>query len=171
MSTNPTALAKQCAHVTSEPSREVPEQDHYILEEEEMLDMVIEEIEDKERGWTGGHPAEQLEEIHVRKGDPTKVVKIGGALDCEVRKSLVKLLEEYNDIFALSHDEMLGIPPNLAAHRLAVDATFKPVKQKQRHFNVQRNTAVQEEVDKLLKARFIKESRYPEWIANVVMIN
>ena len=29
---------------------------------------------------------------------------------------------------------------------------------------------MQEEVDKLLKARFIRESRYPEWIANVVMV-
>ena len=65
---------------------------------------------------------------------------------------------------------MPGIPLSLATHRLAVDATFKPVKQKRRHFNAERNAAVQEDVDKLLKARFIRESRYPEWIANVVMV-
>ena len=53
---------------------------------------------------------------------------------------------------------------------MAVDATFKPVKQKRRHFNTERNAAVQEEIDKLLKAGFIRESRYPEWIANVVMV-
>ncbi|KAK0598350.1 hypothetical protein LWI29_033921 [Acer saccharum] len=105
-----------------------------------------------------------------QKEDPTKVVKIRGVLDHEVRGSLVKLLEEYNDIFAWSHDEMPGIPLNLAAHRLAVDATIKLVKQKRRHFNAKRNVAVQEEVDKLLKARFIRESCYPEWIANIVMV-
>ena len=33
-----------------------------------------------------------------------------------------------------------------------------------------RNAAVQEEVDKLLKAGFIRESRYPEWITNVVIV-
>ncbi|KAK0570844.1 hypothetical protein LWI29_007360 [Acer saccharum] len=65
---------------------------------------------------------------------------------------------------------MPGIPFNLAAHKLAVDATFKPVKQKRRHFNAERNAAVQEEVDKLLKAMFIRESCYPEWIASVVMV-
>ena len=58
----------------------------------------------------------------------------------------------------------------LATHRLPVDATFKPVKHKRRHFNAERNAVVQEEVDKLLKAGFIKESRYPEWISNVVMV-
>ncbi|KAK0608245.1 hypothetical protein LWI29_027819 [Acer saccharum] len=38
-----------------------------------------------------------------------------------------------------------GIPLNLVAHRLVVDANFKPVKQKQRHFNAEKNAAVQEE--------------------------
>ena len=65
---------------------------------------------------------------------------------------------------------MLGVPLNLTTHRLVVDTTFKPVKQKRRHFNAERIPMVQEEVDKLLKARFIRESRYPEWIANVVMV-
>ncbi|KAK0586997.1 hypothetical protein LWI29_015920 [Acer saccharum] len=170
VSTNPIELAKQCAHVTSEPSHMIPKQEHYVLEEGEVPDMIIEEKEDEERGWTGGYPAEQLEEIPIRKGDPTKVVKIGGVLDYEVRKNLVDLLEEYNDIFAWSHDEMPGIPFNLATHRLAVDAIFKQVKQKRRHFNAEQNAVVQEEVDKLLKARFIRESRYLEWIANVVMV-
>ena len=65
---------------------------------------------------------------------------------------------------------MPGIPLGLATHRLAVYATFKPIKQKRRHFNAERNAAVQEEIDKLLKAGIIRESRYPEWIANVVMV-
>ena len=65
---------------------------------------------------------------------------------------------------------MPDIPFGLATHRLAVDATFKLIKQKRRHFNVERNAAVQEEIDKLLKAGFIRESRYPDWITNVVMV-
>ncbi|KAK0588222.1 hypothetical protein LWI29_036137 [Acer saccharum] len=135
-----------------------------------MPDLVIEGTEEEESGWTDGHLAERLEEIQIRKDDPTKVVKIGGALDSGIRRSLIELLEEYNDIFAWNHDEMPGIPLNLAVHRLAVDAIVKPVKQKRRHFNSEWNIAVQGEVDKLLKARFIRESRYPEWIANVVMV-
>ena len=62
------------------------------------------------------------------------------------------------------------IPLSLAPHRLAINASFKLIKQKRRHFNAERNATVQEEIDKLLKARFIRESQYPEWIANVVMV-
>ena len=57
MSTNPTVLAKQCVHVTSEPSQEVLEQGHYVLEEGEVPDMIVEETEEEERGWTSGHLA------------------------------------------------------------------------------------------------------------------
>ena len=132
--------------------------------------MVMEEPEEEERGWTSGHPTEQLEEVLIRSEDPTKTVKVGGGLDPEIKKDLTELLKEYNDIFAWSHEEMPGLPLNLATHRLAVDATFKPVKQKRRHFNAEQNAAVQEEVDKLLKAGFIRESWYPKWISNVVMV-
>ncbi|KAK4845460.1 hypothetical protein QYF36_005345 [Acer negundo] len=96
------------------------------------------------------------EEIPIRGEDLTKVVKVGGGLDPEVKEDLIKLLREYIDIFAWTHEEMPGIPLSLATHRLAIDATVKPVKQKRRHFNAERNAAVQEEVDKLLKAGFIK---------------
>ncbi|KAK4856628.1 hypothetical protein QYF36_019482 [Acer negundo] len=60
-----------------------------------------------------------LKEIPIRREDLTKVVKVVGGLDPEVKKDLIKLLEE---------------------------------------------------VDKLLKAGFIRESRYPEWIANMVIV-
>ena len=121
--------------MTFEPSQEVPGWDHYVLEEGEVPDIIVEEEEDDEQGWTSGYPVEQLEEIPIKRDDPTKVVKLGGSLDPKVRKNLVKLLKEYNDIFTWSHDEMPGIPLTLDTHRLAVDATVKPIKQKQRHFN------------------------------------
>ena len=156
--------------MASYPGSGTAERDDHVLEEEEIPDIVVEESEEEERGWSSGYPSEQLEEIQIRCEDPTKTVKVGESLDPGVKEDLIELLREYNDIFAWSHEDMPGIPLSLATHRLAVDATFKPVKQKRRHFNTERNAAVQEEVDKLLKAGFIRESRYPEWIANVVMV-
>ena len=162
VSTNPAALAKQCASVASYPGPSAAERDDHVLEEDEIPDIVVEESEEEERGWSSGYPSEQLEEVQIRCEDPTKTVKVGEGLDPGVKVDLRELLREYNDIFAWSHEDMPGIPLSLATHRLAVDATFKPVKQKRRHFNAERNAAVQEEVDKLLKAGFIRESRYPE---------
>ncbi|KAK0599434.1 hypothetical protein LWI29_005254 [Acer saccharum] len=129
-------------------------------------DTFEEETLEEERGG----PAEELEEVVVREENPPKTVKIGSTLAPEHKAMLQKVIRDYNDVFAWSHEEMPSIPPNLATHRLNVDPTFKPVKQKKRYFNLNRNSAVQREVDKLLRAGFIREARYPEWIANVVMV-
>ncbi|KAK4847488.1 hypothetical protein QYF36_002452 [Acer negundo] len=171
VSTNPIALARQCVQVASEVNPDTSEQCHYDMEEGELPDINIKEQEDEERSWTSGHPTNQLEEIPIRGKDLTKVVKVGGGLNPKVKEDLIKLLREYSDIFARTHEEMPGIPLSLATHMLTIDAIVKLVKRKRRHFNVERNAAVQEEVDKLRKVGFIRESQYPEWIANVVMID
>ena len=50
VSTNPAALAKQCAHVTSKPSQGTLERDDYVLEKGEVPDVIVEEPEQEERG-------------------------------------------------------------------------------------------------------------------------
>ena len=49
-------------------------------------------------------------------------------------------------------------------HRLNVNPSFKPVKQKRRSFAPERQKAINEEVDKLLQANAIREVEYPEWL-------
>ena len=55
-------------------------------------------------------------------------------------------------------------------HRLNVDPTMRPIRQKRRTFNTERYVIIEEEVQKLRKARFIQEIRYPDWLANVVLV-
>jgi hypothetical protein len=45
-----------------------------------------------------------------------------------------------------------------------------PVKQKRRKFTFERNLAIAEEVEKLLKAHFIQELYYPYWLTNVLLV-
>ena len=130
VSTDLATLAERSAQVAAESSQGDAEQDHYIQDDGEVPDIVVEDSEEEEQGWASGHPPDQLENISIKEGDLTKVVKIGGELDDGVKEDLIKLLREYSDIFAWSHEEMPGIPLSLATHRLAIDATFKPVKQK-----------------------------------------
>ena len=77
---------------------------------------------------------------------------------------------EHKDIFAWSHEDMPRISPSIIIHRLNVDPTHKPVIQKLNRFNPEWHTVISEEVDKLLKAKFIQEAHCPEWLANVVMV-
>ncbi|KAL5572615.1 hypothetical protein UlMin_022212 [Ulmus minor] len=87
-----------------------------------------------------------------------------------VNEDMIAFLREHRDVFAWSHEDMPGIDPSIIVHRLNIDPNFKPVKQKRRTFNAERYMAINTEVDKLLKAKFIEEANYLDWIANVVLV-
>ena len=57
-----------------------------------------------------------------------------------------------------------------ASHKLNVLPSVRPIRQKVRRFHLDRHQIIQAEVDNLLKAGFIKEVKYPEWLANVVVV-
>ena len=65
---------------------------------------------------------------------------------------------------------MPRINPGVACHKLAIRKGVRPVRQKMRCFNQERYEAINTEVEKLLRAGFIKEAKYPEWISNVVLV-
>ncbi|KAJ9561498.1 hypothetical protein OSB04_006658 [Centaurea solstitialis] len=75
-----------------------------------------------------------------------------------------------SDCFAWSHEDMVEIDPNIISHKLNVDPSFKPVKQKRRKFAPERNKVINDEVDNLLKTGKIREVKYPDWLANVVIV-
>ena len=74
------------------------------------------------------------------------------------------------EVFAWSHEDMPGISPEMIVHVLNVDPDMKPVKQKKRKFASEKVEAIAEEVEKLLRAQFIKEVYYPDWLANVFLM-
>ena len=55
-------------------------------------------------------------------------------------------------------------------YELNVDPRARPVKQKRRHFGLERNKTVAEETNKLLPARMIKEVQCSIWLSNPVMV-
>ena len=85
-----------------------------------------------------------------------------------MKEDLVQFLRKNIDVFAWSHEDMLGIEPNVITHRLNVDPFSKPVCQKKRVFTPERDDAIKEEVQKLTTAQFVREVYYSDWLANVV---
>jgi hypothetical protein len=114
-----------------------------------------------------GEPAEPVEEVSVGEG---RVLQIGTCLNGEVRNNLINFLQRNMEVFAWSHEDMPGISPEKIVHVLNVDPGMKPVKQKRRKFAPKRVEAITVEVEKLLKAQFIEEVYYPDWLANVVLV-
>ena len=65
---------------------------------------------------------------------------------------------------------MPGIDPSVIVHRLNVNLTSSPIRQKKWVFAQERDKVIAEEVRKLLEAGFIREVYYPDWLANMVMV-
>ena len=65
---------------------------------------------------------------------------------------------------------MAGIDPTLAFYKMNIIATKKLVRRKIRCFHLDRHQIIQIGVDKLLSAGFIREVKYLEWLANIVVV-
>ena len=99
-----------------------------------------------------------------------RYTRVGADLEEKNKEDLVQLLKKNIDVFAWSHEDMLGIDPSVITHRLNICPSFKPVRQTKRVFAPERDNAIKEEVLKLMTAKFIREVYYPDWLANVVMV-
>ncbi len=73
-------------------------------------------------------------------------------------------------MFAFSVDEVPRISKEVITHKLNIDPDHRHIKQKKRNFAPERQKVIVEEVDKLLKARVIREVQYPTWLSNVVIV-
>ena len=117
-----------------------------------------------------GTPTEDLVSVSICNNDPTKMVKIGSYLLDQYQKQLIDLLKENLDVFTWSHVDMSGIPPFTSCHKLNVNPHHKTIKQKRQTFNEERYDTIEQEVDCLLAARFIRKVVYPDWVSNIVLV-
>ena len=102
-------------------------------------------------------PIEVLQDIFLDEKNPERWTRVGADLEEKVKKDLVRFLRKSIDVFALSHEDMLGIDPSVITHHLNVYPSSKPIRQKKRVFAPERDNAIKEEVQKLAVAKFIKD--------------
>ncbi|XP_022883806.1 uncharacterized protein LOC111400641 [Olea europaea var. sylvestris] len=118
----------------------------------------------------GGEPIEELEEVRVCAKDQTKELKVGCELQPSTQSKIVAFLKENLHVFAWDHSDMRGIDPNIACHKLQVDLSTRPKQQKLRPLNPERYKVLNKEVQKLLNNGFLREAKYPKWVANSVLV-
>ena len=75
------------------------------------------------------------------------------------------------DVFAWTHSDMAGINLAHASHKLNIIPSTRSVRQKVRRFHPDSHQVMHAEVDNLLKAGFIREIKYSEWLTNVVVVS
>ena len=117
-----------------------------------------------------GTTIEELTAIPLEKSEPEKIVLVGALLPEPDREELMEILRQNRDVFAWSREDIPGIDPSHACHRLNIDPNFPPVKQKPRRFAPEKNNAINKEVGKLLENDLIRECVYPQWVSNLVVV-
>ena len=85
-------------------------------------------------------------------------------------KQYLELLSEYKDVFAWSYKEMSGLDPKVVVYCLSVKKNISPKKQPQRRFRPELVPEIKKEVNQLIEAGFIREVKYPTWIASIVPV-
>ena len=65
---------------------------------------------------------------------------------------------------------MPGVPREFAEHSLQIFPNAKPIKQPLRRFSEPKRKVIGEEVNRLLGAKFIRETKKATWVANPVLV-
>ncbi|XP_077232665.1 uncharacterized protein LOC143870036 [Tasmannia lanceolata] len=101
----------------------------------ESLPIELLDVRDELRGT---QPTEDLISIPLCPEDSEKVALIGSSISSSIQHQLTEFLQDNADVFAWVPADMPGIDPEISMHRLGVDSTCRPVKQKKRHFTFER---------------------------------
>ncbi|GAA0147328.1 hypothetical protein LIER_07056 [Lithospermum erythrorhizon] len=113
---------------------------------------------------------EEVEEIPFKLRNVERTFKVRTKLSDADKEAPISFIREFEDVFAWGPEDMPGVDPEVAIHRLHVDSMFVPIKQRKRTFSDEKNMAILSEVETLLKAKAIRELQFPKWIANVVLV-
>jgi len=73
-------------------------------------------------------------------------------------------------VFTWSVSDLKGVNRDIIEHSLDTNPKVKPRKQHQRKMSEERILVAKEEVQRLLDANVIREVKYSEWLANVVLV-
>ena len=133
-----------------------------------------EEIETDEAPKTledgGQATVDELKELNLGTFKDPQPIYISALLTQAEEHEYFKLLSEYKDVFAWSYKEMPALNPKVVVHWLEIKKGVILKKQSQRRLGPELIPEIESEVNKLIDAGFIREVKYPTWIANIVPV-
>ena len=77
-----------------------------------------------------------------------KEVKVGTCMSINIRDELVTLLQDYQDIFTWSYQDMPSLSLEIMQHKLPLNPECSPIKQKLRRMKPEMSLKIKEEVKK-----------------------
>jgi ribonuclease HI len=108
-------------------------------------------------------------EVNIGSEQEPRMIKVGKTTPIEERKEIVKLLKEYRDVLAFSYDELKVYREDVIQHVIPLKEETKPFRQKLRQMNPKLAPLVQQELQKMLEAGIIAQTRHSSWCSNLVV--
>ncbi|GKE54844.1 hypothetical protein Tco_1490000 [Tanacetum coccineum] len=118
------------------------------------------------------------EKVVINPKYPEQTVAIRRQLPMQFKKQLIMLQRDNVDVFAWKYSYMAGIPKVIkigeetlvTEHKLNEGKKITPVQQKKWGMASDRSAAASKEVEELVKAGILRETRYQTLVANPVMV-
>ncbi|XP_075489615.1 uncharacterized protein LOC142528448 [Primulina tabacum] len=125
----------------------------------------------------GGRVVEKGE-VHFVAEEEREVVEVGSGqqiwvdrdLSASTWVSLINCIKTNIHAFAWSQQKLTGISPLISEHHLNILPGSQLVKQKKRHFGLEKEKVIDVQVRELLQAGHIQEIQFPTWLSNVVLV-
>ncbi|KAL2332838.1 hypothetical protein Fmac_014051 [Flemingia macrophylla] len=111
-----------------------------------------------------------LEEVNLGTEEDRRVTYVSKLLNDTLKEQIICTLRQYKDYFAWNYHEMPGLDRKIIEHRLPITPGNRTIKQSPRRFALNVMDKIKEEIERLLKAKFIRTSRYVEWLSNIVPV-
>jgi hypothetical protein len=113
---------------------------------------------------------EQVRLLNVGTETEPTYLKVNTHLDQALAQEAEELFWEYKDVFAWTYKDLKGIPPSVALHRIELDKDVPPAHQAHYRMNPNNANIIKQDVDKFLKAGFIKPVEEATWLSPIVIV-
>lgn len=111
-----------------------------------------------------------MEEIDLGVGSTNRPTYISAKLDLILKLEVIDTLKEFKDCFVWDYHEMPGLSQKLVELKLLIKIDKRPAKRTPRWFAPEIMSKIKAETERLLWNRFIRPTRYVEWLANIVPV-
>ncbi|CAL8169759.1 unnamed protein product [Prunus armeniaca] len=155
---DPSINMAEFTHESTEDQEEEELQEEVLDFAPAALDDSLPEVEDP------------LQEINLGTEEDPRPTFISALLKEPLKSELIALLQEFRDCFAWHYHEMPCLDRELVEHKLPIKEGYLPVKQARRRMSLDTKLKVKEEIERLLKAGFIRPAIYADWLANIVPV-
>ena len=102
--------------------------------------------------------------------DIDRYFQIMASMGSQDKVETLLLLIQNVDVFAWTPYEVLRVDPEFIVHKLNIDPSFLPGKQKSKRSAREHVKAMKSEVQRLKEAGVIKEIYFSEWLANIIVV-